>query len=343
MNVWVILGGMTAEREVSLDSGHAVSDALRSCGHMVWTYDLRDDRFLPEQSSDGLPEGLLTDSAPEGDLSWPERFLARTRYLQGKMDVAFLALHGGEGEGGAVQTLLSIMGMPFTGSPAAACALTLNKAYCKWIMESLGVPTPAWRLLTIPRDPATALSPEIVGFVPPLPVVVKPLNQGSSVGITIVEKPGEWEQALRVAAGATEGRTPALVDVMVEAFVPGRELTVGILGDAPLPIVEITPREGFYDYRHKYSEGASAYEVPAQIEDTLKSRLQDQALCLFEAVECAGFARIDFRLNPAGEAYCLEVNAIPGLTSTSLVPKAAAAAGIEFGAMLEEICRLALT
>lgn len=343
MNVWVILGGMTAEREVSLASGGAVASALKESGHEVWVYDLRDDRFLPEHSSAGLLEKVPPDTFQDVDVSWAERLLARARYLKGRFDVAFLALHGGEGEGGAVQTLLSIAEMPFTGSGAAACALTLNKAYSKWIMESLEVPTPAWRLLSIPRDPVAKLSPEIVGFVPPLPVVVKPLDQGSSVGITIVERPEQWEPALRLAAEATEGRTDPAVDVLVEAFVPGRELTVAVLGNAPLPIVEIIPREGFYDYAHKYTEGASKYQVPAKIDDTLRDRLQDLALRLFEAMECRGFARIDFRLNPEGEAYCLEVNAIPGLTATSLVPKAAAAVGLGFGALLEEICRGAVS
>jgi D-alanine-D-alanine ligase len=327
MNVWVIMGGASAEREVSLASGRAVAQALRDGGHRVLAYELRDGIGMPDASSPDAARDLPPRRDPGA--SWAETLLAAARALRGRAEVAFLALHGDEGEDGTVQALLEAAGFPYTGSGPAACAISMDKVLTKRVMESLGIATPSW-------------SPIDVGAPPPapeaLPVVVKPISEGSSVGISIVEKPEDWVPAIRRAADAPGKQQGKRAQVMAEEYVPGRELTVGILQDRVLPVLEIKPRTGFYDYERKYTAGESSYEVPAKIQEAVAKTAQKNALSLFTALGCRGMARIDFRLPPGGTPMCLELNAIPGLTATSLVPKAAAVLGIDFLRLLETLC-----
>jgi D-alanine-D-alanine ligase len=327
MNVWVIMGGSSAEREVSLASGHAVSLALRDGGHRVLAYELREGAFLPDASS---PEAARHVPGHFSGAGWAEMLLSTARALRDHFEVAFLALHGDEGEDGTVQALLEAVGFPYTGSGPAACAISMDKALTKRVMESLGVATPAWGLLDVGSG-----SPPNVG----LPFVVKPISEGSSVGISIVVEPGELEPAIRLAVNAPGKQQGKRRQVLVESYVPGRELTVGILGDRVLPALEIKPRTGFYDYERKYTAGESSYEVPANVPADVARTAQDNAMKLFTALGCRGMARIDFRLPQDGAPMCLELNAIPGLTATSLVPKAAAEIGVGFCQLLEILCR----
>jgi D-alanine-D-alanine ligase len=329
MNVWVIMGGMSAEREVSLASGRAVAEALRERGHRVFGYELSDGAFLPECSSAVAPR------VPQRE-GWAETLLATARALREHAEVAFLALHGDEGEDGTVQAMLDAIGFPYTGSGPAACAISMDKALTKRVMESLGIATPAWALVPASGAPLAALASTPVGGVP---LVVKPVAEGSSVGISIVHEPGEWEPALRRGAGAPGKQQGQRSQLLVESYVEGRELTVGVVGDRVLPVLEIKPRTGFYDYERKYTAGQSEYEVPARVPPEVAKLAQDSSMKLFTTLGCRGMARIDFRLPPAGEPSCLELNAIPGLTSTSLVPKAAGEVGIGFGELLEMLCR----
>jgi D-alanine-D-alanine ligase len=341
MNVWVIMGGMSAEREVSLASGRAVAAALREGGHRVFGYELRDGAFLPECSS---PEALASVPAPGPRESWAETLLATARALRERAEVAFLALHGDEGEDGTVQALLDAVRFPYTGSGPAACAISMDKALTKRVMESLGIDTPAWTLVEAPAPGAPV--PPIAGLaatpVGGPPLVVKPVAEGSSVGISIVRRPEEWDAALRQAAEAPGRQKGNRGQLLVESYVDGLELTVGVLQGRVLPVLEIKPKTGFYDYRRKYTAGESVYEVPAKIPEDLGRIAQHNALKLFMAIGCRGVARVDFRLPPGGEPSCLELNAIPGLTSTSLVPKAADVVGIGFVRLLETLCRDAL-
>ena len=344
MNVWVIMGGMSSEREVSLTSGRAVAQALRQRGHGVWAYELSSGQFLGGESTDlppGLPSVEVLPAAPgAGDPGWAARLLTTAGTLCGRADVAFLALHGGAGENGTIQALLSSAGMPYTGSGPRASAVAMDKALTKWIMEAVEVPTPSWQLISIQGDKAF---PPASGLPAPpaLPAVVKPAAEGSSVGVTLVGEPGEWEPDVRAAWEAAERTQGEPVRILAEAYIPGRELTVSVLGDRALPVVEILPKDGFYDYRNKYTKGRAEYRAPADLGTIEARRLQEHSVRLFRTLGCRGMARADFRLTPQGEAYCLEINTIPGLTSLSLLPMAAAADGIEFGALLEEICRLA--
>lgn len=340
MTIWVIMGGSSSEREVSLTSGRAVAQALRQRGHAVWAYELASGRFLPEESTDLPPDLIPAGVPPDADRGWATRLLLAAGSLRGRVEVAFLALHGGAGENGTIQSLLSSAGMPYTGSGPRASALAMDKALTKWIMEAVGIPTPRWELLTYPWDqgypPAEGLP-----AIPSLPAVVKPAAEGSSVGVTIVGEPGEWEPAVRAAWDAAERIPGEPLRILIEEYIPGRELTVSVLGGRALPVVEIIPREGFYDYRNKYTKGRTEYRAPADLGDAETRRLQDHSVRLFRTLGCRGMARADFRLAPGGEPFCLEINTIPGLTSLSLLPMSAATEGIEFGVLLEEICRRA--
>ncbi len=337
MNVWVIMGGSSSEREVSLTSGRAVAQALRQRGHGVWAYELASGQFLPQDSTN-LPSGLRPAGGEE--LGWAARLLLTAGALRGRVDVAFLALHGGAGENGTIQALLSSAGVSYTGSGPRASALAMDKALTKWVMEAVAIPTPRWQLLTYQWDKGYP-PPEGLPGVPALPAVVKPAAEGSSVGVTVVGEAGQWEAALRAAWDASERIPGEPVRILIEAYIPGRELTVSVLGGRALPVVEIVPRDGFYDYRNKYTKGRTEYRAPAELEAGQARRLQEYSVRLFQTLGCRGMARADFRLTASGEAHCLEINTIPGLTSLSLLPMAAAAEGIEFGALLEEICQRA--
>jgi len=350
MKVWVVLGGLSAERDVALESGHAVAQALSEKGHDVLVYDLGEGAFLPELSSHRIPADLpvalaagerrSTETAseaadPEGwrGLGWAERLLKTARLLRTKVDVAFLALHGGAGEDGTVQALLETVPIPYSGSGPAASALAMDKALTKRVMTPLGIQTPRW--VTFPPPESQEDIPEMP-WSPPL--VVKPVAEGSSVGITIVHEKSQWAEAIRSAAaagGASKGQNP---EILVEQYIDGRELTVAILEGEPLPVVEIIPLEGFYDFSNKYTAGACEYRVPADLPSTPAARLQHESQKLFRTLGCRGMARVDYRMVVAGVCYCLELNTIPGLTATSLLPKAAAATGVDFGGLLERIC-----
>ncbi len=344
MNVWLIMGGFSSEREVSLTSGRSVARALAERGHSVWAYELAEGCFLNEESS-GLPPDLASGEAIGGigrgeALGWAARLVLTAESVKSRAQVAFLALHGGVGENGTVQALLAGAGMPYTGSGPGASAVAMDKALTKWIMEAIAVPTPPWQLITL--DPEAGMpSAERLPALPDLPVVVKPAAEGSSVGVTIVREPAEWAPAIHAALGATERSAGVPVRVLVEEFIPGRELTVSVLGDRALPVVEIVPRAGFYDYRNKYTKGCTEYRAPADLGGDEARRLQEHSLRLFQALGCRGMARVDFRFTAGAQAHCLEINTIPGLTSLSLLPMAAAAQGIGFGPLLEEICRRA--
>lgn len=326
MKIAVLMGGDSSEREVSLRSGQAVAQGLREAGHEVLEVE--------------VPSVAAVIERPE---------------LRA-VDVIFPALHGGDGEDGHLQALLDVLGLPYALSGPGASALAMDKGLTKRLMRSAGIPTPDWLQVTwncatgaapqviLPGQPSAA-EPELtlarihdrvaaeIGF----PAVVKLNNGGSSVGVEIVDRPGDFPAAFeRVAAAAGA----CLVDVLVEKYIPGRELTAAILLGRRLPLLEIRPREGFYDYRNKYTSGASDYLVPAPVHSPVYEQIVGDALRLYELAGCRGLARIDFRLD--GDAYyCLEINTIPGMTATSLVPKAAAAVGIGFPALVDDLCRAA--
>ncbi len=305
MKVAVLKGGRSLERGVSLRSAARVEDALERLGHEVLPIDVGPD----------LVECLIAEGP----------------------DVAFVAMHGIGGEDGTVQELLEILGIPFTGPGAAACARCMDKVQAKDAVDAAGLPTPDWFAFnqTAFREfgAADALGrlEETLGF----PLVVKPSRGGSSLGIKFAAGPAEVPQAL-VSAFSYDDR------VLLERFVDGRELAVSILGDEPLPVVEAILLEGDrYDFEARYEIGRTRFACPAELSGEEETAVTEAALATYRALGCSGFARIDLILG-AGGPWLLEANAIPGLTDTSLLPQAAEAAGLSFEQLVERILDLAL-
>lgn len=291
--ITVMLGGPSAEREVSLRSGAAVASALRSLGHHVHELDPRDDRWT-------LPEGT---------------------------EVVFLALHGTYGEDGTVQRRLEGLRLPYTGCDAEASRIAFDKVLTKRRCLEAGLVTARFAVL----DQAGVSWP--MGWQPP--VVLKPVRQGSSVGLQFVERVADWPRGLAEALRHDS-------EVLLEEKIEGRETTVGILGDACLPIVEVRPKQGAYDYANKYTVGATEYLCPAPFDAATTARIQAAALGAFRAVGGRDYGRIDIMVRPSGEPVVLEVNTLPGMTETSLLPKAAGAAGLSYPELCQRMVDLAL-
>jgi D-alanine-D-alanine ligase len=242
-------------------------------------------------------------------------------------DVVFLALHGGQGEDGTLQAVLDMVGVPYTGSGHLGSALAMDKDLSKSLFRAAGVPTADWMMA-----PATmAQVAASLGF----PTIVKPSKQGSTVGLSLVRQPEELEAAVREAFRYDD-------EVMIERFVPGRELTVSVIGDVALPVGEIKPKHELYDYECKYTAGMAVEEFPADLTAEQTHEVQAHALAAFRALKLRGYARIDFRLTPEGEFACLEANTLPGMTQLSLLPQAAQAHGLSFADLCERIVALAL-
>lgn len=294
LKITVLLGGPSAEREVSLRSGSAVAEALRSRGHEVVELDPREPGWL-------LPLGS---------------------------PIVFLALHGTYGEDGVVQAELDKLGAVYTGCDAEASRIGFDKVLTKQRCVAAGVPTARFTIVE------AAGTPWPRGWNPP--VVLKPVRQGSSVGLQFVERVADWGSALTEALRYGS-------EVLVEERISGRECTVGILGDEPLPLVEVRPKSGVYDYRSKYSEGTTEYLCPAPFDEVTTKRIQEAGLGAFKAIGGRDYARVDVMVKPNGDPVVLEVNTLPGMTETSLLPKAAAAAGISYGDLCERMVTLALT
>jgi D-alanine-D-alanine ligase len=238
-------------------------------------------------------------------------------------DVVFLALHGGRGEDGTIQALLDVLGVPYTGSGALGSGMAMDKDISKRLFRSAGIATADW--LMTPVDAVTA--GKRLGW----PLVVKPSKQGSTVGLTVVPSPDGFDAAVELAGRYDD-------EVMVEAFIPGRELTVGILADQALAVGEIIPEHEVFDYECKYTPGMSQEIFPADLPGSVAAECGRLGVLAHRALKLGGYSRVDFRLTPAAELVCLEVNTLPGLTQTSLLPQSAAAVGIPFPELCERIC-----
>jgi D-alanine-D-alanine ligase len=292
LNITVMLGGPSAEREVSLRSGAAVARALRSLGHDVTEVDPKDGQFdLPPRT-----------------------------------DVVFLALHGTYGEDGTVQRRLDELGALYTGCDAEGSRIAFDKVLTKQRCVEARVPTAKFLVVNSEKIPWPK------GWQPPL--VVKPVRQGSSVGLQFVERIEDWQKALAEALKFD-------AEVLVEEKIAGRETTVGILGGEPLPIVEVRPKTGSYDYKNKYTAGCTEYFCPADFDSATTKRIQAAALGAFQAIGGRDYARVDVMVR-GGEPVVLEVNTLPGMTETSLLPKAAAAAGLNYAQLCQRMIDLAL-
>jgi D-alanine-D-alanine ligase len=242
------------------------------------------------------------------------------------IEVAFIALHGRFGEDGTIQGMLELMRIPYTGSGVLASALALHKIMAKKFFFCEHIPTPTYEVFY--RDDIEKNSPKSISL--PLPVVVKPAREGSTIGISIVKRKEELIPALKEAGQYDE-------EILVEEFMKGSEITVGILGDIPLPIIEIVPKSGFYDYHSKYTKGETEYIIPARIPREKYLYAQEVSLRAFQVLGCSGCARIDLMTDEEGNPFVIDVNTMPGMTETSLLPKAAHYAGISFEDLVERI------
>lgn len=251
-----------------------------------------------------------------------------------EFDVAFLALHGKYGEDGTIQSLLELKGIKYTGSKVLSSALAMDKIMSKILFEEYNVPTPKWfhfKYDEFTTDEVNALINKKFGY----PAVIKPNDQGSTVGLTICKTPDQLDEAIHNAFEFSDR-------ILVEEYIAGREVTVAVLDQIAFPVLEIKPKHGIYDYECKYTAGMSEYIVPAEINDDVAKLLQKIAVQAYNSLRCEVYARVDFRLSNENEAYALEVNTLPGMTSLSLVPKMAKAVGISFEQLIEKIINLSL-
>lgn len=343
MKILVLMGGRSTEREISLKTGAGIVRALSRLGHDVKALDTGTGQPLQIASMMGVAGGA--PASQEIQATGPSRAIASLGEMARDVDVVFIALHGAEGEDGTIQALLELACVPYTGSGVLASALAINKEMSRRMFKVAGIPIArgyfyegagsagADSVAAAPIAAPRALR-EFVAEVD-WPVVVKPNDQGSTVGLTIAHDQRELDEGLALAARFCR-------DILIEEYIPGRELTVGILGDEALPVVEIIPESGLYDYEAKYTKGKSRYEVPANLPESHAMRVRELGRAAFRALGCRGIARVDFRLHPDGTPYCLEVNTIPGMTELSLLPMAARAVGIDYEALVEQIVRLAI-
>jgi D-alanine-D-alanine ligase len=341
LKITVFMGGTSSERDVSLASGLRVTEALRSRGHEVVSVDTAHG-MLSASDEQAMIAGKIVKTIPpdvQALVKLNAQLPATLRSLP-KTDVVFLALHGGQGEDGTLQALLDLTGVPYTGSGHLASALAMDKDLSKHLFLAAQVPTAPWTMAPKPAtgDGRRATASDFAASVERtlgLPVVVKPSKQGSTVGLSVVKKIEDLDAAVEEAFKYDD-------EVMVEKFIPGRELTVGILGDEALPVGEIIPVHEIYDYECKYTAGMAQEIFPADLTVEETRSVQDLARRAFHALKLRGYARIDFRMSPDGVFYCLEANTLPGMTALSLIPQAAAAAGMSFPELCERIVELAV-
>jgi len=331
LRIAVLFGGLSEERDVSVASGAQVVQALTAAGHDVIAVDtargMLDDADRDRLLETGVaPEPPTTDRLSLMRADAPA-LLARTPELA-RVDVIFIALHGGSGEDGTLQALLDLAGIPYTGTGHMGSAYAMDKDVAKQLFRSAGVFTPDW--LMMPAELTTVR--RALGF----PLVVKPNKQGSTVGLTVVRDPSGFAGAIDTASRFDD-------EVMLERFVPGRELTVGILNGEALAVGEIRPRlSEIFDYASKYQEGGAEEIFPADLPDKTAKRVRELGLMAHRAVKAGAYSRVDFRLDDDGQPWCLEVNTVPGMTRTSLLPQSAQAVGIGFPELCERICHAAV-
>ncbi len=322
----LLVGGTSPEREVSKMSGKGVLGALKSLEYPTIIIDPAYGLNQPKEEDQFFSNKNFSEISNRNCID------AINSDLLNDVDIVFSALHGKWAEDGTIQSILELRGLKYTGSKVLASALAMDKEMSKVIFKQVGVQTPNW--MSVKSNFSDLIIKEIenkIGF----PCIIKPNDQGSTVGLTLVKDGSEVNEAIKIALQFSS-------KALIEKYIPGREITVAILLNEALPVLEIVPKSGFYDYKHKYTSGMSEYIVPANIPNEVAVKAQQQALVAFNSLGCEGYARIDFRLTNNSELYCLEVNTLPGMTPLSLVPKAAKAIGISFEELIDKIIRQAL-
>jgi D-alanine-D-alanine ligase len=327
MKIAVLFGGTSEERDVSIASAAQIIPVLRRLGHEVFAVDTATGRLPPADEQKLLTAGVAPEppsSTAIATMRGRATSLATAAFDIRETDVVFLALHGGAGEDGRIQSMLELAGLAYTGSNHIASGAAMDKDMSKRLFRSVDVPTADWLMSPTNSD--------AVGAKLGWPVVVKPNKQGSTVGLTVVREPSQLAPAIERAHAFDS-------EVMIEKFVPGREFTVGILDGVALPVGEIIAPGEVFDYQAKYQKGGAREVFPADIPSTESQTMQAYALRAHAVLKLGSYSRIDFRRDSAGRFWCLEANSLPGMTATSLLPQAAKAAGIDFPQLLERICK----
>ncbi len=337
MKVLLLAGGDSSEREVSLNSGAAIFNSLKKLGHDVYAIDpssgktllSSDGKFLTKRMSSNIEAGSVPQIGA----------MALAKSITGSelhdFEVVFLALHGGKGENGSIQNLLELARVPFTGSDMKASAIAMDKATSKRLFESAKIVTPKWKVYNITSNSIEDAVLKDVKKNFKLPIIVKPNDGGSTIGLTKVTKPQELRAAFELALKESNV-------VLVEDYIHGRELTVPVLDGKDFPVIEIIPKSGLYDYEAKYTKGKTEYIVPAKIPAKTAKAVQKAAVTVYEIIGAAGLARIDFMMTKNGKFYCLEINTLPGMTELSLSPMAAKAVGINFDQLVDILVKSAV-
>jgi len=338
MKIVVLAGGTSTERDVSLSTGAMIYRALKGNGHQVILLDVYlgyegDTNDIFVRDTDWAEQiGAVSEQAPDLEAVRAMRrdggksfFGPNVLMLCQEADAVFMALHGANGEDGKVQACFELMGIPYTGTDFVSSAMAMDKGITKDIFRAYGIPAPTGIRLRKGETETERV---------PYPCIVKACCGGSSVGVCIARNDGEYELAKKEAFRYDD-------EVIIEQYIEGREFSVAVLEGKALPIIEIAPKVGFYDYKNKYQAGGAVETCPADLSRQKTEEIQAAAEKVFRALRMRSYARMDFRMDVSGNIYCLEANTLPGMTPTSLVPQEAAAVGISFGELCEIILKCA--
>ncbi|MDO4470161.1 MAG: D-alanine--D-alanine ligase [Bacillota bacterium] len=339
MNIIVLAGGNSTEREVSIASGQGVCKALRERNHKAVLLDPYFGAFEKEENL--FPAEYDVDKAADAMREMSSKLEETMKTRKGffgpnvlemckEADIVFLALHGANGEDGKVQSVLDLMGIKYTGSGPLSSGMAMDKGITKMVFEAKGVPTP--KGMTLEKGKCSSqLADYGMGF----PVIVKPCCGGSSVGVCIANNQTEYQAALLEAFSYEN-------EVVVEQFITGREFSVAVVDGKAYPVIEIAPLQGFYDYKNKYQAGSCVETCPADLSSALTKEMQKYAEMGYKALNLQAYARLDFLMDDEGNMYCLEANTLPGMTPTSLIPQEAKAIGMDYPQLCEKLIEVSL-
>lgn len=346
MDIVVLAGGLSAERDVSLKTGSMVAKALKGKGHRVVLVDVfmgvpgqeaELKKLFDDSRTDENTEFEIAETAPDlaavrakrGDAS-DGLFGPNVLWLCKMADIVFLALHGEDGENGKIQAAFDLMGIRYTGSGYFGSALAMNKEVSKMFFRKNGIPVPnGIHMKKSEQADAAFLAKKS------LPCIVKPCCGGSSIGVSIVRTNAEFAQALKEAFYWED-------EIIIEDYIEGRDFSVGVLDGKALPVIEIAPLDGFYDYKNKYKAGGAVETCPADLPEDIAGKLGEYAVAAADALGLTAYSRMDFKLSANGDIYCLEANTLPGMTATSLLPQEAQAVGLDYAGLCEKIIQVSM-
>lgn len=346
MDIVVLAGGLSTERDVSFKTGSMVTKALRENGHRVIMLDVFMGYSDKEENLDGVFDRAEEISVKTSDIPEMAPDLAKVKAARADQsdcffgpnvlrmcqmaDIAFMALHGENGENGKVQAALDLFGVRYTGSDYLSSAIAMNKGIAKQFFRANGIPTPNGIVMTREQQDMSLSDLQLQ-----LPVIVKPCCGGSSIGVTIVRDEAEFKNALAEAFRWED-------ELVVEEFVQGREFSCGVIEGKALPVIEIAPLQGFYDYKNKYKAGSAVETCPADLPEAVSAQMRAYAEAVAKCIGLTTYSRSDFLLGEDGKMYCLEANTLPGMTPTSLLPQEAAVVGMNFNELCEKIVEISL-